>query len=72
VDVALKVNRNSSYDHQSSRTEIAILKKLKDLYKKCEHETSSYESEINSLKDKTVAMLDSFMFRNHYVYILYS
>lgn len=29
-EVAVKLNRNSSYDHSSSRTEIAILKKLKN------------------------------------------
>ena len=61
-EVAIKLNRNSSYDHSSSRTEIAILKKLK-----AGIDCHSYDEElVNSYKERVVEFKDSFLFRNHY------
>ncbi len=60
VEVAVKINRNSSYDHSSSRTEIAILKKLKE-------GLGDENDEANDYINRVVEYRESFFFRNHYV-----
>lgn len=50
-EVAIKITRNSAYDHTNSRAEVALLKKL----------STSHNSESRIVKLK-----DSLFFRNHY------
>ena len=63
--MAVKINRNTPFDHNNSRVEIGILKKLKT--------GLPYEEPDSTLakyKDRVVEMKDSFFFRNHYVTFL--
>ena len=63
-EVALKINRNSKFDHTSSRTEISILKKIRDGVS-CED--PEQDREFNEYQKRLVKFVDSFFFRNHYV-----
>lgn len=65
VEVAIKINRNSVYDHTSSKNEIAILKKLKAGY--FNEGDFDEEERMNAFRDRIVEFKDSFFFRNHYV-----
>mmetsp|Transcript_22528 Transcript_22528/g.21684 ORF Transcript_22528/g.21684 Transcript_22528/m.21684 type:complete len:355 (-) Transcript_22528:344-1408(-) len=59
-EVAIKINRNSTYDHSSSKTEIAILRKLQEGLE------SKEEQWVNQFKERVVEFKDSFFFRNHF------
>ena len=59
-EVAIKINRNSPFDHNNSRVEISILKKIRDGI--ADDDTSS----LKFYKDKIVKIKEIFYFRNHY------
>ena len=70
VEVAIKINRNSTWDHSSSRTEITILRKLKNGYYDTEGGPNPEgEDDINQYRNRVVEFRDSFFFRNHYCII---
>ena len=60
-EMAIKINRNSKFDHSSSRQEIEILKALT---KKKEESQNPEEKEGAT---RIVDFIDSFVFRNHFV-----
>jgi hypothetical protein len=63
-EVAVKINRNSSFDHNNSKVEIGILKKIK------EGVTDGENSPLKHYRSKIVRIEDSFVFRSHYVRII--
>ena len=66
AEIAIKINRNSTYDHSSSKTEIAILRKLQEGIPVENKE----EQWANQYKERVVEFIDSFFFRNHFVTII--
>lgn len=63
-EVAVKINRNSKFDHTSSRTEISILKRI-NAGVSCPDPQE--EAEFAEFQKRLVKFVDSFFFRNHYV-----
>lgn len=61
-EVAVKINRNTPFDHNNSRVEIGILKKLRNGISDEEKHTS-----LHNYRERVVEMKESFYFRNHYV-----
>ena len=62
-EVAIKINRNTSFDHNNSRVEIGILRKIREGVSDDEDEPSP----LRHYKNKIVRISESFLFRNHYV-----
>ena len=61
-EVAVKINRNTPFDHNNSRVEIGVLKKIKSGITEDE-ETST----LKQCQSRVVDFKDSVYFRNHYV-----
>jgi dual specificity tyrosine-phosphorylation-regulated kinase 2/3/4 len=57
----VKINRNTAFDHNNSRVEISILKKIREGIA-----DDDYSSVLRYYKDRVVKMKESFYFRNHY------
>lgn len=61
-EVAVKINRNTPFDHNNSRVEIGILKRIKESLN-----SEDDNSPMRCKRDRIVKINEHFLFRNHYV-----